>query len=179
MAKYHYEQRTFQETFRSTTVPALPPPLNTRVATRTFSDTVVRSIWQPRLICEVDESVSPPPDYWWNGARVDLAIRFDAAGVSGSGTGPFTATVLGNIELYPRLVPANATYDLHYIIWEPLDGPTKLTTARKGDGVHFPRVNSTLWATDHNGVFNNALGIYSVLFSWQWTGLVVWASDSP
>lgn len=179
MAKYHYEQRTFHETFHLPAAPTSPPQLTTQIATRSFSDTHVRSIWQPRVICEIDDTVSPPPDNWWTGSRVDLAIRFDAAGTSGSGSGPFAPTVLGNIELYPRTVPPTAVNGLHYVVWEPLDGPTKLTTSRKGDGVHFPRVNSSMWCTDHNGVFQNFSGIYSVFFSIMWTGLVVWASDSP
>lgn len=179
MGKFHYEQRIAHEGFLQTSVPGTPPPSSTQIATRLLTDTIVRSIHQPILICEVDESVSPPVDNWWAGTNVTFTVRFDASGSSSAGSGPFSPTVLGNLVLYPRLVPANTGYDLHYIIWEPLDGPLKLTTARKGDGAHFPRIIESLWCTDHNAVFSNPGGLYSVNFWHRWTSLAVWASDSP
>lgn len=179
MAKFHYEQRTFQEGFLQSSIPNSPPPLNTRIASRLTTDTYVRSIHQVRVGCEVDTSTSPPVDNWWQGSRVTFAVRFDAAGVSGAGTGPFAATCLGTQDLYPRITRHDATDALDQIVWEPIGGPLVLQTARKGDGVHFPRINTSLWTFDHNAVFLNGGGLYTVSFWWQWTTTVIWASDSP
>lgn len=178
MAKYHYEQRVFHELFSQNSIPTSPPPQTTQIASRLTTDTYVRSIHQPIVTCRIDESVSPPPDDWWTGARVILAVRFDSSGTSGAGSGPFSPVVVGNLELYPRIVGETPGSSLHYVFWEPLDGPLKLTTSRKGDGVNFPRITTSMWCTDHNAVFSNPGGIYSVKFSHRWTTLAIWASDS-
>jgi hypothetical protein len=178
MAKYHYVQRARYETVLQATAPAPQGPL-TRIASRLTSDTYVRSIHQARMITRVDSSVSPPPEEWWNGALVTLAVKFRKDGVTSQGVGPYDANTIGTQDLYPRVVRDSALSGLSYIIFEPIGGPLVLDTARKGDGVNFPRVIVSLWDTDHMGVFPNAGSFYSVVHNITWSSTVVWASDHP
>lgn len=178
MAKFHYVQRNFHESFAQTTATAPQGPL-TQIATRTTSDTYVRSYHEPRIVTEIDPSVSPPQSNWWNGVRAVFSVRFDKSGSSGTGSGPFLASTIGTLDLYPRYVGDTALNGLQYVIFEPIGGPLKLVTARKGDGVNFPRIVTSMWNTDHNGVFQNPGGIFSVKHSITWTSTIIWASDSP
>jgi hypothetical protein len=178
MPKFHYVQRAFYETVFQATAPA-PQGSLTRIATRLTTDTYVRSYHFPRMITRIDPSVSPPADEWWNGARVIFAVKFRSDGVTSAGVGPYDTHTIGTLDLYPRVIrdsPANA---LSYVIFEPIGGPLKLDTSRKGDGVNFPRIITTLWDTDHNGVFPNPASFFSVEHSITWSSTIVWASDSP
>jgi hypothetical protein len=178
MAKFHYVQRTFSELSESATAP--PPPLTlTRIATRTTSDTYVRSVWQPRVVVKIDPAVQPPVDNWWDSARVVLSVRFDSTGTGGAGSGPYLASTVGTEDLYPRIVRGDASNAEQYVIFEPLYGPLKFTTARKGDGVNFPRIVAAMWCSDHHGVFPNAGSFFSIKTSIELSATVVWASDSP
>src|SRR6266699_1024589 len=178
MAKHHYTQRIFHESFHLAHAAA---SVNTsdQPAARLATDTVLRSLWWPYIVTEIDDTGSPPPDYWWNGARCTLAVRFDTSGVGGAGTDAFDPTDMGTIDLYPRPIPPTAVNGLHYVQFEPIEGPLVLETARKGDGVSTPVLNATMWNTDHNAVFSNPGTIYSVFHTVRWTGVSVWASDSP
>lgn len=178
MAKFHYVTRTFTEGSSVVSAPA-PIGLLTRIATRTTSDTYVRSVWQPRVVVKIDPVVSPPPDDWWTAARVIMSVRFDSTGTGGAGSGPYLASTIGTEDLYPTVVRGDTSNAEQYVIFAPLYGPLKFTTARKGDGVNFPRVIASIWNTDHVGVFVNPGGIFSVKTSWELSATVVWASDSP
>lgn len=178
MAKFHYVHRTRSDQFMQTTA---TPPLTAVVdiGSRTTSDTYVRSVFYPRLITRIDPAVAPPIDEWWNGARVSFTLRFSSNGSSSPGVTEDDASMVGIVDLYPRVVRDSALNALSYVIFEPLDGPFKLVTSRKGDGVNFPRVIAAFWPLDHNAVFQNPGGIYSVVHSWTSHNVVVWASDHP
>jgi len=178
MAKYHYVHRTRTDQFLQTTAP-LPITGVVDIGSRTTSDTYVRSVWSPRLITRIDPSVSPPITEWWNGARVAFTLRFSSNGSSSPGVTEDDASMVGIIDLYPRFIPDSPLNALSYVVFEPLDGPAKFVTSRKGDGVNFPRVISAFWPQDHNAVFQNPGGIYSVVHSWSCHNVVVWASDHP
>lgn len=178
MAKHHYIHRTRSDSFMNVSA-ALPTPGVVDIATRRTDDTYVRSVWSPRFITRIDPAVAPPIDEWWNGARVSFTLRFSSTGSSSAGATEDDASMVGIVDLYPRVVRDSALNALSYVIFEPLDGPVKFVTARKGDGVNSPRVISAFWPQDHNAVFLNPGGLYSVVHSWSSHNVVVWASDSP
>jgi hypothetical protein len=178
MAKFHYVQRQRKDVF---SVSSAPPPVAPLVftASRQKNDTYVRSVWTPRFTARIDLSGTVPVDDWWASATLLFTASFS---LTGSTTPPATeddASVLGIIELYPRLYPGNPGSNLTYVTWEPLDGPTEFVTARKGNNVNFPTVISTFWPQDHFGVFTNGGSFYSMAYSYGWRGVVVWASDHP
>lgn len=178
MAKHHYVHRTRSDSFMNVSA-ALPTLGVADIASRRTDDTYVRSVWSPRFITRIDPAVAPPIDEWWNGARVSFTLRFSSTGSSSAGATEDDASMVGIVDLYPRVVRDSALNALSYVIFEPLDGPVKFVTARKGDGVNFPRVVSAFWPQDHNAVFLNPGGLYSVVHSWSSHNVVVWASDSP
>jgi hypothetical protein len=178
MAKFHYVHRTRTDSFLN--VSAAAPTLGVvDIASRTTSDTYVRSVWSPRFITRIDPAVAPPIDEWWNGARVSFTLRFSSNGSSSAGVTEDDASMVGIVDLYPRPIRDSPLNALSYVIFEPLDGPVKFVTARRGDGVNFPRVISAFWPLDHNAVFQNPGGIYSVVHSWSSHNVVIWASDHP
>jgi hypothetical protein len=178
MAKHHYVHRTRTDTFMSVSA-GLPVTGVVDIGSRNQSDTYVRSVWSPRFVTRIDPSTSPPIDEWWNGARVSFTLRFSSTGSSSPGATEDDATMVGIIDLYPTVVRDSPTNALSYVIFAPLDGPAKFVTSRKGDGVNFPRVISAFWPQDHNAVFQNPGGLYSVVHSWSSHNVVIWASDSP
>ncbi len=178
MAKFHYVQRQRKFVHANASI-TTPTSTLTFVASRTLSDTYVRSVWSPRIVTRIDDTVNPPTDEWWTTAEVSFTARFSKDGTTGAGASEDDATVLGIMELYPIPIPPTIANALHYVLWQPLNGPLVLETSRKGDGVHFPRVISAMWPNDVNAVFLNPGGLYSVVHSFSWHGVVVWASDNP
>ena len=178
MAKFHYVQRQRKQVALAASITD-PTSTLTFVASRTLSDTYVRSVWSPWLRTVIDPAVSPPADEWWVDATVSFTARVSTNASTGAGTSEDEPTVVMITELYPTIVRDSPLNGLSYVTWSPLSGPQIAHTARKGDGVNFPRVISAMWPADLHGVFVNPGGIYSVKHSFGWHGVVVWASDSP
>lgn len=178
MAQFHYHQRQKFHLAQTPSMPATAPNANF-VATRSNSDTMVRTLWSPRMVTQIDPAVNPPVEGWWVDAEMQLSIRFDPTGVGGPGASPFLTTTVGTVTMYPTFVrdsPANA---LEFVVWTPLISPTVIETSRKGDGAHIPVVNASLWAADFHAVFANPGAAFSVKHSVNWNGTVIWSSNSP
>ena len=178
MAKFHYVQRARKQVSAAASLTD-PTSTQTFVASRTLSDTYVRSVWSPWLRTVIDPSVSPPIDEWWIDASVSFTARFSSDGSTGAGTSEDEPTVVGITELYPTAVRDSPLNGLSYVTWAPRTGPSIFHTSRKGDGVNFPRVIAAMWPADFHAVFINSGGLSSVKHAFGWHGVVVWASDHP
>ncbi len=178
MAKFHYVQR---QKFHLAQVASMPgtAPNATFTASRAATDTMVRSLWSPQLVSQIDPTINPPVTGWWVDAEVQLSMRFEKGGVAGPGGGPFLASTFGTVKLYPTYFPDSALDATSYVVWTPKESPTVIETARKGLGTFTPFVNVSMWAADFHGTFANPGGGFSVKHSVNWTGTVVWASDVP
>lgn len=153
---------------------------STVAATRSQSDTYVRSVWWG--YCSYTSDGTQPVPGWWAATSVYFVAQLDKTGAltataNLNSTEPVNRVALGGLKAErfsePEFAPA---YTVNWSM-SP-DGIITHTSRRKGDGVNYPRVVYGIHASDQNGFFVGAAEAGYIIRAAIY-GRVLWESDVP
>jgi len=177
--KYHYWTETNTNYTVGESIVGSPTMQDTHTTLRLNSDTVIRSVWNPRLDVRTDRASGAPTPYWWVGATVSLVVVFDfdssfpLVNINLGGGDPRT---MGHVRLVPRAMTYDSSFDT-VVTFYPEGGPLNLEGRRKGSGADIiPSVQGYCWGFDNYGVLDFSHSTHTVT-RWSNTSRVLWASD--
>lgn len=130
------------------------PIVMEHLATGSSSDSILRSVWFPRLDVYYDSTAGAPIDYWWIGAIVNLMIVWDPDGLVPITNVPDESpSHVASFSLDPVFQAVTTTGKRVVSFQGPKEGCV-VETSRKGHGAGVnPGLLGELWAFDHTTVF--------------------------
>lgn len=146
---------------------------------RLNSDTVIRSLWFPRVDVRTDRASGAPTAYWWLGATINLVVVWDVNSsfpAVNINVGAADTRTMGTVSLVPRAAFYDSSFDT-VVTFAPEDGGLDLKGRRKGLGADVvPQVIGEVWGFDNYGVLNQSHGTHVVIHM-SMISRVLWESD--
>lgn len=175
--KYWTRRYSGQPFGHTTTVQQVP--LGGVSATRTSSDTVLRTIYFPKLIAIVGAPDVAPPEQWWSRFQVHFCANANTNGGT-SLANPFSGDVriLSGALLSSRMVASPSAPNEYTVVWEgPKDGIQSFAQRKGFGGSALPTVYTQFFLVDpvagYVGNFYSGIGVEMVCDQ-----AVLWGSPS-
>jgi hypothetical protein len=163
-------------------LPTPDPSVNGMLASRSTTDTLLRSIWVWKLAARFDTAqAGAPPIYWWQDAAVyaDVIIDLDGSGPVGDIADDDPRRIGIDLLKVAKYTAQPEPTGRDVVVWETSVGIMNLETGRAGLGLELPpQVFGRLWAVDHMGVFVGGYGTHAT-FQVYGYGRALWASEFP
>lgn len=179
--KYHYWQGVRFQATSNAQYSVANGGWNSHVsATRSPSDTYVRSVWWAN--CSYLSDATQPVPGWWAAASAYFVAEFDHTATllntaNLNTTEPTGRVAMGGMDPLRFSMPEFTPSYLVQWTTSP-DGIITHTSRRKGDGTNSPRIVYGVHVADQNGFFSGAAGETNILRC-NIYGRVLWESDVP
>lgn len=181
MVKYKYWTETNTAYRITEAMTSVPVDQDLHFPLRLNSDTVVRSIWFPRVDVTIAKSTSGLTPYWWLGSTCNLVVVWDedssfpAVDINEGAGDP---RVMGTVSMNPVPTVYDSTFDVTVSFRCPEQGLI-VESRRKGLGADIvPCVHGQVWAQDHYGVMDSLFSTHDVRYL-SMISRVLWESDQP